>query len=243
VVVTCVEQEWHALPALLVAEHLRHAGLPVSYLGANASAEHLVRHVHDSSARAVALSCSLSSSLLRVRHQVEAVRATGTPVLVGGAAFDAAGRRATVLGANAFAATGAEAAEAVARLPEAVPRAPVLQHAGALEAASVHADREQLVLSLRRRLDERTRSTEATPAWAAAVHDHLPQLVGALAGGLVVDDASVLEETAGWLDEVLAHRDAPTGTVAELLTDLGRLVSELPAAHALVSEVTRRRAG
>ena len=47
VVVSCVEQEWHALPALMVTEHLRARGLPVSYLGANSSAPGLVRHVHE----------------------------------------------------------------------------------------------------------------------------------------------------------------------------------------------------
>src|SRR5512139_1002327 len=140
VVVTCVEQEWHALPALMVAEHLRSAHVPVSYLGANASVEALVRHVHEVAPRAVALSCSLSASLPRVRRQIEAVRATGTPVVVGGAAFDSEGRRAEVLGATSFAATGALAAEVLRDLPTAVSPAPALEHDGAEEGLAVHAD-------------------------------------------------------------------------------------------------------
>ncbi|NUS52892.1 MAG: cobalamin B12-binding domain-containing protein, partial [Nocardioidaceae bacterium] len=99
VVVACVEQEWHALPALMVAEQLRAEGVPVSYLGANSSAQGLVRHVHEVGPRAVLLSCSLGAFLPLVRRQVEAVRETGTPVVVGGAAFDAYGRRAEVVGA------------------------------------------------------------------------------------------------------------------------------------------------
>ena len=39
VVVSCVEQEWHALPALMVTEHLRAQGYSVSYLGANVTQE------------------------------------------------------------------------------------------------------------------------------------------------------------------------------------------------------------
>ena len=117
VVVSCVEQEWHALPALIVAEHLRDAGYAVSYLGANASAQHLVRHIHELGPRAVLLSCSISAFLPLARRQVEAVRETGTPVVVGGSAFDAAGRRARAIGATAFAGSGPEAAELIAALP------------------------------------------------------------------------------------------------------------------------------
>ena len=62
-IVSCVEQEWHALPALMVTEHLRAEGFGVSYLGANSSAQGLVRHVHELGPRAVLLSCSLSAFL------------------------------------------------------------------------------------------------------------------------------------------------------------------------------------
>lgn len=242
VIVTCVEQEWHALPALMVAEHLRSAQVPVSYLGANASAEHLVRHVHEVSPRAVALSCSLSASLPRVRRQIEAVRATGTPVVVGGAAFDPAGRRAEVLGATAFAPTGARAAEVVAQLPTAVSPAPPLAHEGAEEGLALYADREDVTAQLRRRL---ATVCPADPSrWHQALSDHLPHLVGTLAGALVANDPRVLDEAMAWMDDVMRHRDCPEATMSFVLDELRAVVREHPvAARFLSAEIGSAPAG
>ena len=111
--VACVEREWHALPALVVATGLKSAGLRTLYLGASASRDELVGRILDTGPRLVMLSASLTSSLPRVRRQIEAVRGTGTPVLVGGSAFDAGGVRARRLGATAYA---ADVAAAIAQL-------------------------------------------------------------------------------------------------------------------------------
>jgi MerR family transcriptional regulator, light-induced transcriptional regulator len=238
VVVTCVEHEWHALPALIVAEHLRAARVPVSYLGANASAEHLVRHVLEVAPRAVALSCSLSASLPRVRKQIEAVRATGTPVVVGGAAFDPEGRRAAVLGATAFATCGAGAAEAVDRLPSAVPPTAPLTHPGASEGTAVHADREEITARLRARVVSRPPfavGLDPEAGWQRALLDHLPHVVGALAGALFVDDNTVLDDAVTWLDEVMRHREAPDGTTGDVVDQLLTVLGEHPAATRLLS--------
>jgi methanogenic corrinoid protein MtbC1 len=235
VVVTCVEQEWHALPALMVAEHLRAAGIPVSYLGANASAEHLVRHVHDAAPRAVALSCSLSASLPRVRRQIEAVRATGTPVVVGGAAFDAAGRRAAVLGATAFTVTGSRAAETVRGLPTAVSPVDPLSHDGADEGLAVHADREEITARLRERVASSHPVDELGPYWQSTLFDHLPHLVGALAGALVADDSTVLDDAVDWLDDVMRHRQCPETVTSEVLAGLRAVMAEHPVATRMLS--------
>ncbi|HSE09016.1 MAG TPA: cobalamin-dependent protein [Nocardioidaceae bacterium] len=240
VIVTCVEQEWHALPALMVAEHLRSAGIPVSYLGANASAEHLVRHVHDVEARAVALSCSLSASLPRVRRHIEAVTATGTPVLVGGAAFDPAGRRASVLGATSYTLSGELAPDAVRGLPAAVTPAAPLTHEGADEGFAVHAEREAITM----RLHDRVKASRTTydlrdliSGWQHALADHLPHLVGALAGALVAGDRTVLAQSVTWLDDVMGHRDGPDGITRSVVAELQTLMSEHPVASRMLSGV------
>jgi methanogenic corrinoid protein MtbC1 len=239
VVVTCVEQEWHALPALMVAEHLRADGLPVSYLGANASAEHLVRHVHETVPRAVALSCSLSASLPWVRRQIEAVTSTGTPVIVGGAAFDPEGRRARALGATAYATSGLEAVRAVRQLPRAVTPAAPLTGDEALEGFALQADREELSARLVGLLDARAADPAGgSPAtWQRAVRDHGPHLVGSLAASLVADDPDILAENVTWLGDVLRYREAPAGELAALMADLATAVREYPKAARLVSEL------
>lgn len=241
VVVTCVEQEWHALPALLVAEHLRSAGIPVSYLGANVSAEHLVHHIHEVSPRAVALSCSLGSSLPRVRRQVEAVRATGTPVVVGGSAFDPAGRRAATLGATAYATTGQAAVDAILTLPRAVPPAPAPAHAAADEGQALHAEREALTVELLDRMQSSWGPEDLQDVISGcrrALLDHVPHLVGALAGALVADDRSVFDEAVVWLGDVMRHRDAPDGVVGQALGELALVVREYPHASRLLTQST-----
>jgi len=235
VVVSCVEQEWHALPALMVAEHLRSAQVPVSYLGANSSTEHLVRHVHDVAPRAVALSCSLSASLPRVRRQVEAVRATGTPVVVGGAAFDPEGHRAAALGATAFAPSGTLLPDVLRSLPSAVSPATPLSHDGAEEGLAVHADREEITRGLKQRVSAHCPTDGRRTAWQSALLDHLPHLVGALAGALVAGDRSVLHEAVSWLDGVMRHRDGPDAITRKIVDDLRTMVREYPAATGLLS--------
>lgn len=238
VVVSCVEQEWHALPALLVAETLRTAGVPVSYLGANASADQLVRHVHELGPRAVALSCSLGASLPRVRRQIEAVRATGTPVLVGGSAFDSAGQRARTLGASGYAPSGQLAVEVVHTLPPAVPPAPPLSHPGADEGFIVHAEREAVSAAVRAEVLARhpgDGSEAAEAGWRKAMSDQLPHLVGSVAGALVSDDPTVLEDAVTWFDHVLTRRAAPDRLTGEVVGLLGRQLREHPAAGALLA--------
>lgn len=239
VVVSCVEQEFHALPALLVSEHLRAAGVPVSYLGANASAEHLVRHVHQVGPRAVALSSSLGSSLVRVRQQIEAVRETGTPVLVGGAAFDPEGARAGTLGATGYARSGEEVAAAVAGLPRAVFPADPLTHRGAAEARMVYGEREDISATILVALcGDRLLDTTSPPGgWPQALHDHLPHVVGAVAGALVTDDARVAGEALSWFEEVLRHRDAPDDLPAQVRLLLSQRLRELPEASRILADL------
>ena len=241
VVVSCVEQEWHALPALIVAEHLRDAGLAVSYLGANASAQHLVRHIHDVGPRAVLLSCSLSGFLPLARRQVEAVRETGTPVVVGGAAFDAAGRRAEVLGATAYAGSAAEAAVVVGVLPTAVGAAEPLSHPGADEAYVVFGDREALADEVERMLFQALAATRAAPitaddrSWLRVLDDQMPHLVGAVAGALVTGDGRVVAEALDWAELVLAHRDAPAEVGPALRRALHVAMHDVPVAATMLA--------
>ncbi len=240
VVVSCVEQEWHALPAQMVAEHLRAAGLAVSYLGANASAQHLVRHVHEVAPRAVLLSCSLGGFLPLVRRQIEAVRETGTPVVVGGPAFDAAGKRAAALGATAFAGSGLEAADTVRVLPAVVGAADPLVHPGSEEAYTIFGDREALADEVERMLFHALGTMSAVPvragdeSWLRVLDDQMPHLVGAVAGALVTGDGWIVADALDWVERVLHHRNAPVAVGPALRQALYAALRDVPvAAHML----------
>jgi methanogenic corrinoid protein MtbC1 len=239
-IVSCVEQEWHALPALMVTEHLRAEGYAVSYLGANSSAQSLVRHVHEVGPRAVLLSCSLSAFLPLVRRQVEAVRETGTPVVVGGPAFDPGGRRAELLGATGFATSATGVAEVLRGLPDAVPPAPPLTHAGADEAYVVFAARESFADDVDRRLitllaAQGVATDLGEPSWLRVLDDQLPHLVGAIAGALVTDEPEVVRQALGWASAVLQHRGAPAAVGPALREALQGVLRELPEASRMLA--------
>lgn len=58
VTVACVDGEWHALPARLLAEVLRLRGWRVDFLGAHVPTPHLIAHLHQTGSRTVGLSSS-----------------------------------------------------------------------------------------------------------------------------------------------------------------------------------------
>jgi methanogenic corrinoid protein MtbC1 len=243
VIVSCVEQEWHALPALMVSEHLRAQGFAVSYLGANSSAQGLVRHIHEQGPRAVLLSCSLSAFLPLARRQVEAVRETGTPVVVGGSAFDAQGHRARTIGATAFAVTANDVAALLGALPSAVPPAPPLTHPGANEAYVVFGDRETLAEDAERLLLQTLAASDSAEVirdegWLRVLDDQLPHLVGSVAGALIADDPTIVTDALDWAEVVLRHRDAPVRTGPALRTSLREALHDLPVATRLLTTIT-----
>ena len=239
-VVACVEREWHAMPALVLAQTLRAWGHDVDYLGASASRDHLVGRVVDAGPRAVLLSASLSSSLPRVRRLVEAVRGTGTPVVVGGRAFDPDGRRARSLGATAYAADPAALADVLETLPRHVGPATPLRHPGALESRQLQVTAEQITAAVTDVLRERLGlADEPRPdEWTGVLSGHVGHIVDCLAGALLTEDPGVLGENRRWLAEVLAGRGAAPETVDLLWEVLAAELREFPEATALL-EVTR----
>lgn len=241
VVVACAEREWHALPGLLLAAALSRRGLDVVSLGADVSAQRLHGALLDAPVTAVLVSASLSSSLPRVRAHVETCRLVGTPVVVGGSAFDRAGRRAALLGATAQAGDAASAADLVPALPRRVSPAPPLTHPGVDEAVLIEADHARLVDSVHDQLLRR--AAERTPGpvepateqrWTRVLADQLPHLVGSVAAALLVDEPEVLGEVRRWLSTVLAGRAAPPTTVDDVWAVLREVLHDFPRASALL---------
>ncbi|WP_372727133.1 B12-binding domain-containing protein [Nocardioides sp.] len=239
--VACAEREWHALPALVITQLLALHGARAEYLGPNTSRDHIVAGILDRGPRAVLLSASMSSSLPRVRRQIEAVRGTGTPVIVGGAAFDRAGQRARWLGATGCATTASEALELVERLPRHVPPAPTLRHPGAAEARDVQIAAETLTRSVTRVVDSALGLTDGGEAagspddWRVVLATSIPMVVDCVAGGLLTDDASILTESRDWLRSVMDSRDAPAETTSLVWTALARQLRDHPEATRLIA--------
>ncbi|SCL12973.1 Methanogenic corrinoid protein MtbC1 [Micromonospora inyonensis] len=201
VVLACVEGEWHALAARIVAEVVRASGWRVTFLGASVPPRHLVSYLHQTGPDAVLLSCVQPSRLIRAARMIEACRATGVPVVAGGPGFGAGGRWATAVGA---AACGASARDAV----ELLDRHGHLASAG--EPAPPPPDDEHVAVLRRRRevVQGVTRALVPAGADADPVADAAAQVLDSLAAALLVGDPELLDEFVRWQRQALGTRDS-----------------------------------
>lgn len=234
VVVACVEGEWHALAARIVAEVVRDAGWRVTFLGASVPGRHLVTYLHQTGPDAVLLSCVQSNRLIRAARMVEACRAAGVPVLAGGPGFGWDGRWAAAVGAAAWGATARDAVRLLARgLPGAA-------HTGPTPAPP---DDGYVAVLHRRRRSSRSRSGSWTrprrprrtspPGWVTW-STRWPRPSGWTTGSCLLD-------FVGWQAEALASRggrrpvDAMLAAAERTLIEHPRAVEDLRAARAALT--------
>jgi methanogenic corrinoid protein MtbC1 len=226
VVVSCVEGEWHALPARVLATLLRLAGWEVRYLGASVPAPHLAQFLHDVGPDVVALSCSVATSLPRARRMIETSRQAGVPVLAGGRGFGPQGRWALALGANAWAASGPAALERLDApgWPRYTDPAPPLPGSDA-GYRLLSRDRAQRVARSMRMLADRFPPLAAYDDWQRArTEEDFGHILDFLAAALYVDDTGLFAEFASWLADVLEPRGVPVAAL-ELSLDVVRAVT------------------
>ena len=237
--VTCVEREWHALPALVVTHTLRSWGRPVHYLGANVSPETVVGRIIDLGPRAVLVSASLSSSLPRVRRLIEAVCGTGTPVILGGQAFDPGGVRAARLGGTAYTSDMEGLPRLLEDLPGHVPPATPLRHPGMAEALAILAAADEISRDVIRGREADLGSAGVPGAmppddWRVVLATYVPHVIGCVVGGLLTEDPSVPAEARSWLATVLSLRGGDADTVDHLWRSLAQRLREYPEAVRLL---------
>ncbi|GAA1851154.1 cobalamin B12-binding domain-containing protein [Asanoa iriomotensis] len=235
IVVACLDGEWHALPARLVAEVLRLDGWDVTFLGASVPSPHLVSYLHRHDPRAVLLACALPMRLPHAFRAIEACRRTDVPVLVGGRAFGADGRWARKLGV-AWAAD-ARAASAVLATPAFdVPHgASFLDDA---EYAGLVAARVELIDLALDRLDL---ARYSPPQVDATVAD-LGYIVDSLTAAVYVDDATLFGEFVSWMRTVLASRKVPLQTVGSTFDVMAGRLRDFPRARAYLRGAAPRLA-
>ena len=210
VLVACAEGDWHSLPAQAIAEVLRTRGWDVSFLGASTPASHVGLYLDRRPAIAVAVSCSVPLTLMGVRRLVVVAHERRIPVLVGGLALGTDARRATMLGADAWAPNARAAVEALEVWEAAPPTlltepAPVPSAYSTLEARAAELARtadarlERLVPDLARVGDEQR----------ARALEELESSIRFVAAASLVDDDRVLVDFVDWLREFLTRRGVP----------------------------------
>lgn len=214
-VVACADGEWHALPARVLAEVLRLDGWRCTFLGASVPADQLSSLVDEAGPDVVAVSCSLSSSLPRLRGVIESVRGSGTPVLVGGRGTGPDGRWGLRLGANGWAPDATSAAEVLAApaWPRYVDPAPPLPTRDDADRLLDQVD--VLAASAMNRLTERFPPMASySPKQLRSTHEDLRHIVRFLAAAVLVDDVELFHEFLGWLGDLLVARGVPLRALA-----------------------------
>jgi methanogenic corrinoid protein MtbC1 len=236
VVVACAEEEWHVLPARMVAEQLRDRGWPTVFLGASSPAPDLERYLAALDPVALALSCALPTNLPGARRSVEAGHAAGVPVAAGGGAF-ADRKRADAIGADAWCATAAElhhvltswARERPVLAEPAVPAPEALTgraRAEVLDAtlAAITARVAPLADAPRHRLDR--------------LCEDLDGLLASVEAAAHTGDRDLVTQHARWLRSVSEARGEPEGLTAVALEALlGALPASVPLRGELAVEV------
>ncbi|MEU6153099.1 B12-binding domain-containing protein [Actinosynnema sp. NPDC047251] len=234
IAVACVDGEWHALPARLLAEVLALRGFRVDYLGAQIPTPHLITHLHTTGPEAVALSGSLAPRLPTAHATITACQAAGTPVLVGGSAFGPDGRYARLLGADLWAPDARTAADLLAggapiRRRDAHQPIDDLPHLADQEYTLVARSATRLVRAVHTGLDGTDHGSGHTPEDLAHIVDHL-------CTALYTDDPSLLAGHVTWTAEILAVRGAPTRFLGLALDLLATELRDFPRATCLLRE-------
>lgn len=236
IVVACVDGEWHALPARLLAEVLRLRGWGIDFLGAQVPVPHLVAHLHHTAPDVVALSASLATRLPTAHAAITACQAVGVPVLAGGAAFGPDGRYAKLLGADAWAPQARAAADLLAAgIPRPEPgtvRAPEPPaHLGGQEYTLVSRSARQLVRTTLTGLEERFPPLrDHPPAQRDRTVEGLVHLVDHLATALYVDDPELLATFVTWAAGILDARHVPPRALEPALDSLSDSLKDFPRA-------------
>ncbi|GAA4800099.1 cobalamin B12-binding domain-containing protein [Streptomyces ziwulingensis] len=235
VTVSCVDGEWHAFPARLVAEVLSLRGWRVDYLGAQTPTPHLVAHLHRTVPDAVLLSGSIATHLPAAHAAITACQAIGVPVLAGGRAFGADGRYARSLGADEWAPDARSAAAALdaglGRPDPAAARQPVddLPHLADQEYTMVVQSRGQLVKQTVLDLETRFPGMRAyTDAQRERTAEDIAHIVDFLATALYLDDAEVFTVFLSWTADVLDARHVPAHSVVTGLDVLADQLRDFP---------------
>jgi methanogenic corrinoid protein MtbC1 len=227
IAVACLDGEWHGLPARLLAEVLAHHGWEVTFLGSSVPASQIAVHLNTQGPDVVAVSSSLPSRLPAARRMVEACRATGTPILAGGAAFGPDGRWARAVGADGWAPDARSAARLLAGSSLAGDDAAVtVDDASREEQALLLARRGELVAGVGARLRERAVSEELA--------DDLGHLVDFLAAAVYVDDPSLLARFLRWVGSVTVPHGLGGAEVEAAIAELATRLGDSPRTVALM---------
>jgi diguanylate cyclase (GGDEF)-like protein len=240
-VVTCAEGDFHALPAQMFGELLREHGLGVTVLGTSAPADVVAEYLVRSGADSLAVSCSIPIFFPGAQNLIDAAHREGIPVIAGGRAFGPGPGRAERLGADAWAATAADAAAillawkstppSVCRDPR--PSDPVVLQLNAQAEALGGAAFDGLTARFPRLADYDERQIART-------REDLVFIVRFLAAALLAADRAIFVDFLDWLQILLVRRDVPPQALIAGLDALRPVIEAVDAGPALLLDLGRQ---
>lgn len=247
ILVSCLQGERHALPALVIAHDLMRRGANVLFLGADPEPSGLLSAILSVRPRAVLFSASLTSSLSNQRMFFHSIASIGIPLIVGGRAFggrELGSRRAVALGATAYAESAEEVLALLAELPVRVP-APDFPELGAADDDAEWLDHygRRIVPEVMWTLGQRHRDDAGAVGnrWPE-VSQHIEHVLGCLAAAVSTRDETIMLEVRDWLVEVLVHRGIDPTLVDELWELLADPLQGHPVARVFLAASRRTAA-
>ncbi len=236
VLVSCVEEEYHSLPARMGAERLRADGWDVTFLGASVPAHDLQAFAASTQVDAAVLSCTLPLFLPGATRAIAALADLGIPAVAAGAGFGATPRRAERLGASGWIGPASNPTAVLAGLPTAVTGVSHQRDEEAVQ-LELHADELRDVA-----MDEMSRRIPAMSAYSsqqlAQTREDLAHIVRYLGLALDLDEPSMFEDFVGWLSEVLGARGVPAAVLdasLEIVAEVARCSGFIRAADICTS--------
>lgn len=250
VVIACAEGEWHTMPARLAAELARSPQLDVVMLGPNVPATDLQRHLRDTAPAALALSVTMPTNLIAASRSIQAARAEGVLVIVGGAAWGKGQHRARRLGADLHLDDPEQlwlVLDDAEDIDEAVGRQPPLEkHPIPAEALLLDSPATELLAMVAER-------QSAANAWMHSLspYEHslflqdLEWLARYTAASVACDDPTILRDLLTWMREARVPIGVPPDAVIDSCSYLADAVEpDAPAGAAtLRGEAMRAHQG
>jgi len=212
VVIACPESEWHVLPGRMAAGVLRLRGADVSFIGPSAPADDLAELLRDTRSTAVAVSTTMSMSLVGAWRSISALRAIGMTIVCGGRGFGPDGRWGHAVGADHWApdfAAGADALLSAADQPAPAPRDPAGAPDRIAEAGLLAREHETLVEEAARGALRRWSPISSSDAMVQEAHEDLTATLRVIAAATLVDDLTLITEYACWFAARLTTRGLP----------------------------------
>ena len=237
-VLACADGEWHALGARMAAELLRVHGIGVVYVGPSLPVEDLGDFLTAIGATALGVSCSTPLTLLGARETVRTAHAVGVPVMCAGPAFGSDDARARAIGADAWVAQPAAAADLLRAWKSEPPRLQAADEPMAGWQLVTDDPRDVVDRAFEGLAARRPRLGSFSRPLLQRLHKELGYLVRCLGAALLVGDDRLFAEYAVWLRQVLEVRRVPPQIVDDAYAALAdALRGSLPEAAALVDRV------